>query len=131
MTGGEWEDWTDYGDEDWLTDQEEEEKEEEEEEREASTADIKSAVLRESRLRVMRELPKCADQEMAERYRIIKQAGNTVTVSAQSIIYLQVKNDELSEAKTKAEWNTLRKRLISAKIREIEDEKIRLVDILI
>ena len=131
MTCREWEDWIDYGDEDWLTDQEEEEEEEEEEEREASTADIKSAVLRESRLRVMRELPKCADQEMAERYRIIKQAGKTVTVPAHRIIYFQVKNDELSEAKTKTEWNTLRKRLISAKIREIEDEKIRLVDILI
>ena len=113
--GGAWQDWmltsslTDYGEEDWFSDQEEEE-----EERTVSTADINSAVLRESRLRVMRELPKCADQEMAERYRIIK----------------QVKNDEISEVKTKTEWNTLRKRLISAKIREIVDEKIRLADIL-
>ena len=38
---------------------------------------------------------------------------------------LKVKNEEVSEVKTKSEWNTLRKRLISAKIREIEDEKIR------
>ena len=78
--GGAWQDWmlsgrlTDYGDEDWFSDQEEEEEEEEGEcEREVSTADINSAVLRESRLRVMRELPKCADKEMAERYRIIKE----------------------------------------------------------
>ena len=76
--GGAWQDWmlgsplTDYGEEDWFSDQEEEEREGE---REVSTADINSAVLRESRLRVMRELPKCADQEMAERYKIIKQAG--------------------------------------------------------
>ena len=82
LSGGNWQDWmlsrhlTDYGDEDWLTDQEEEE--EEGEEREVSTADINSALLRESRLRVMRELPKCADQEMAERYKIIKQGGNTI-----------------------------------------------------
>ena len=40
-----------------------------------------------------------------------------------------MKNDEMSEVKTKTEWNTLRKRLISAKIREIADEKIRLVEI--
>ena len=72
--GGAWQDWmlsgglTDYGDEDWFSDQEEEEGE-----RESSTADISSAVLRESRLRVMRELPKCEDKEMAERYRIIKE----------------------------------------------------------
>ena len=82
LSGGNWQDWmlsrhlTDYGDEDWLTDQEEEE--EEGEEREVSTADINSALLRESRLRVMRELPKCADQEMAARYKIIKQGGNTI-----------------------------------------------------
>ena len=79
--GGAWQDWmlgsrlTDYGDDDWFSDQEEEEGEEGGREREVSTADINSAVLRESRLRVMRELPKCADQEMAERYKIIKQAG--------------------------------------------------------
>ena len=73
--GGAWQDWmlssrlTDYGDEDWFSDQEEGQQGE----TEVSTADINSAVLRESRLRVMRELPKCADQEMAERYRIIKE----------------------------------------------------------
>lgn len=39
----------------------------------------------------------------------------------------KVKNAEMSEVKTKSEWNTLRKRLISAKIREIRDEKIRFV----
>ena len=38
-----------------------------------------------------------------------------------------MKNDDFSEVKSKTEWNTLRKRLISAKIREIVDEKIRLV----
>ena len=92
--GGAWQDWMlgsrliDYGDEDWFSDQEKEEEEEEgRREREVSTADINSAVLRESRLRVMRELPKCADQEMAERYRIIKQAGFLCTVDFEMAHY--------------------------------------------
>ena len=42
-----------------------------------------------------------------------------------------MKKEERTEVDSLREWNTLRKRLISAKIREIEDEKIRLVDICI
>ena len=74
--GGLWESWmlstrvaaessglVDYGEEDWLTDEEEEEGE----------SVVDSALLRESRLREMKQLPKCYDREMAERYRTIKQ----------------------------------------------------------
>ena len=57
----------DYEEEDWFTD------EEEEEEGAGARGGVDSALLRESRLREMKQLPVCFDQEMAERYKIIKQ----------------------------------------------------------
>lgn len=93
----------DYGEEDWSTDEEEEE---------GKMAEAKppqaSAAVRESRLRAMKNLPKCADNDMAERYKTMK----------------QVKNDnQTSDVRTMAEWNTLRKRLISAKMMECKNTK--------
>ena len=94
----------DYGEEDWSTDEEVEEA--------GKTPEVQpaqeSAAMRESRLRVMKNLPKCADNDMAQRYKTMK----------------QVKNDnQTSDVRTMAEWNTLRKRLISAKMMECKNTK--------
>ena len=56
----------DYGDDDWTTDDAEDDDIENQQVEE-------SATLRESRLRVMKSLPKCFDEDMAQRCKILKQ----------------------------------------------------------
>ena len=56
----------DYGEEEWTT-------EDESDIEEDKTKEQESAAMRESRLRVMNDLPKCVDEDMAERYKTLKQ----------------------------------------------------------
>ena len=71
----------DFEEDEWSTDEDGEGEEEE------VTTAIDSAVLRESRLRVMKQLPKCFDQEMAERYRTMKQVSHHIASSISTPVY--------------------------------------------
>lgn len=59
----------DYGEDEWSTDEEEDEKSHQPE----------SAELRESRIKFMKSMPKCYDEDMAQRYKVIKQVDEHTT----------------------------------------------------
>ena len=61
----------DYGEDEWSTDEEEDEKSQQQE----------SALLRESRIKVMKSMPKSYDEDMAQRYKVIKQVNKFTSYS--------------------------------------------------
>ena len=61
----------DYGEEDWTTDEDDDHDDHDEDEKKPQ----ESAAIRESRLRVMKNQPKCADEDMAIRYKTLKQVN--------------------------------------------------------
>ena len=63
----------DYGEEDWTTDEDDDDDDQDGDEDEKKPQE--SAAIRESRLRVMKNQPKCADEDMAIRYKTLKQVN--------------------------------------------------------
>ena len=61
----------DYGEEEWTT-------EDESDIEDDKTKEQESAAMRESRLRVMNDMPKCFDEDMAKRYNTLKQVKHKV-----------------------------------------------------
>ena len=65
----------DYGEEEWTTEDDESDNEDD------KTKEQESAAMRESRLRVMNDLPKCFDEDMAKRYKTLKQVYTLKSLS--------------------------------------------------
>ena len=62
----------DYGEEDWTTNEDDDQDGDGDEDEKKPR---ESAAIRESRLRVMKNQPKCADEDMAIRYKTLKQVN--------------------------------------------------------